>query len=207
MHKGWSLGARVDVTQPYFGAEGQVDDPAHGNPPGSNTARLTGLKRLNAAIIYMECMATAGLPVIVGRRWRLDAAFELGVNPGVSSSTGTSIGHTALTDTGRIYVFSAALGVRGADWWPMFGLELKSSYRLANHDRLTVALEGRLSGTTYWEGAYSIYAGGPSPSTGTFSGHLAYIGFRMGYAFTWGPPRKPRWMRRQEAAGRPVPTP
>lgn len=204
--KRWSYGALVDVTQPFFGIEAQVDDPAHGNPPGSTTARVKGKTRLLPELYYWECMAFAGIPVHVRERWRLDAAVEAGINPRWNTSITTLFGHTASTDTGTIGVFVGGLGA-GLDIYPMVGFRLNASYSLPSLDRLMIALEGRASVTSFWDGGYNMYGFTSNRSEGTFSGHLAYIGFRMGYAFTWGPPRKPKWMRRQEAAGRPVPTP
>ncbi|MBV6404567.1 MAG: hypothetical protein GFGODING_01320 [Flavobacteriales bacterium] len=202
----WSYGALVDVTQPFFGIEAQVDDPAHGNPPGSTTARVKGKTRLLPEFYYWECMAFAGIPVHVRERWRLDAAVEAGINPRWNTSITTLFGHTASTDTGTIGVFVGGLGA-DLDIYPMVGFRFNASYSPPSLDRLMIALEGRASVTPFWDGGYNMYGFTSNRSEGTFSGHLAYIGFRMGYAFTWGPPRKPKWMRRQEAAGRPVPTP
>jgi hypothetical protein len=82
----------------------------------------------------------------------------------------------------------------------MFGLRLNGSYRLVNHDRLSLTLEARMTPSDFWEGGYNMYGMTDQRSEGTFSGKLAYIGFRVGYAFTWGGPRKPRWLRQQEEA-------
>jgi hypothetical protein len=198
--KGWSYGALADVTQPFFSIEAQVDDPAQGNPPGSSTARVAGKTRFLPEFYYWECLGFAGVPVHVDDRWRLDAAVEAGINPRWSTDITTLFGYSASTDTGRLGVFIGGLGA-GLNIWPMFGLRLNASYRLANHDRLMLTLEGRMSATTFWDGGYNMYGMTPQRSEGTFAGNLAYIGFRMGYAFTWGPPRKPKWMRLQEGMG------
>lgn len=202
--KRWSYGALVDVTQPFFKVEAQVDDPAHGTPPGSTTARVEGKNRFLPEFYYWECLAFAGIPVHVRERWRLDATVEAGINPRWNTDITTIFGYTASTDTGTIGVFIGGLGA-GLDIFPLVGFRLNASYRLPSLDRLMVAFEGRASVTPFWDGGYNMYGLTTHRSEGTFSGHLAYIGFRMGYAFTWGPPRKPKWMRRQEAAGRPGP--
>ena len=202
--KRMSYGVTFDVTQPFFSVEAEVDDPKHGQPPGSKTVRLTAKDRwLVPVFYYMECMAFGGMLVHVADRWRLDAALEVGVLPSWSTDVSTGFGYAAPSDTGQIGVFIGALGA-GLDIWPMVGLRLNSSYRLGNHDRLMLALEGRMSATSFWDGGYNMYGSTPQRSEGTFSGRLAYIGFRMGYAITWGPPRKPRWMRKQEEAEKAV---
>jgi hypothetical protein len=196
--KRWSYGGCFDLTQPFFTVEGEVDDPKQGYPPGSGTAR-DAKDRLVPVIYYMELMGFAGIPVHVSDRWRLDAAAEAGVLPSWSTYTSTLFGYTASTDTGYVGVFVGALGA-GLDIWPMFGLRLNASYRLANHNRLMLALEGRMTATNFWDGGYNMYGVTDQRSEGEFQGHLAYIGFRVGYAFTWGGPRKPRWLRQQEEA-------
>lgn len=201
--KRWSYGALVDVTQPFFSVEGQVDDPAHGQPPGATTALVKAKTRFLPEFYYWECLAFASMPVKMSERWRLDAAVEAGMNPRWNTVIITGFGYAAETDTGAIGVFVGGLAA-GLDIWPLVGLRLNASYRTANHNRLQFALEGRVSVTPFWDGGYNMYGRTTQRSEGTFSGHLAYIGFRMGYAFTWGPPRKPLWIRRQAAAGRPA---
>jgi len=194
-----SYGAIFDVTQPFFSVKAEVDDPKQGQPPGSNTVLLKAKDRFIPVHYYMEIMAFAGIPLHVSDRWRLDAALEVGLNPSWSTIVYTGFGYAAPSDTGDVGVFIGALG-GGLDIWPMFGLRLNGSYRLGNHDRLMLALEGRMTTTNFWEGGYNMYGFTDQRSEGDFQGHLAYIGFRMGYAFTWGGPRKPKWLRQQEEA-------
>jgi len=196
--KRWSYGASFDLTQPFFTVEAEVDDPAQGMPPGSGTA-TDAKDRFIPVHYYMEIMAFAGIPVHVRDRWRLDAAVEAGVNPSWSTDISTLFAYSAPSDTGQVGIFIGALGA-GLNIWPMLGLRLNGSYRLKSHDCVMLALEARMSATNFWEGGYNMYGFTDQRSEGEFKGHLAYIGFRMGYAFTWGGPRKPKWLRQQEEA-------
>lgn len=197
--KRWSYGAIFDLTQPFFSVKAEVDDPKQGQPPGSSTVLLRAKDRFIPVHYNMEIMAFAGIPVHVADRWRLDAAVEVGVNPSWSTDISTLFAYSAPSDTGQVGIFIGALGA-GLNIWPMVGLRLNGSYRLGNHDRLMLALEGRMSATNFWEGGYNMYGLTDQRSEGEFSGRLAYIGFRVGYAFTWGGPRKPKWLRQQEEA-------
>lgn len=195
-----SYGAVFDVTQPFFRVQGEVDDAGQAQPPGSGSVVQVAKDRWWLDVFYnMECMAFIGTPLHVDERWRLDVAAEVGVNPSWSTIVYTAFGYAAPSDTGEVGVFIGALGA-GYNIWPMLGLRLNGSYRLGSHDRLMLALEARMTASNFWEGGYNMYGMTSARSEGEFSGKLAYIGFRVGYAFTWGPPRKPKWLRRQEEA-------
>jgi hypothetical protein len=77
-------------------------------------------------------------------------------------------------------------------------------YLLKNLNRLTFDLEAYYQPAILYWGDYFIAPGTSAESEGRFELTGSYVCMSVGYAFTWGPPKQPRWMRKIREQAAPV---
>jgi len=135
-------------------------------------------------------------------RWKLAAFVIAGVIPRWSSLIIYNYRYAPVDPQRPIFQI---ITDEGLDIFPIAGFRLQLDLQAKNNNRWSLMLDGRATLANYYEGSYSLYPDTPIEGGGLLRGRLAYLRIGIGYALTWGAPRKPRWMRLQEQRGLPIP--
>lgn len=88
----------------------------------------------------------------------------------------------------------------GLDIFPTVGFRLQLNWQARNHNRWSLLLDARTTIGNFYNGDYSLLPGTEYAGGGLLRGRLAYARLGIAYGLTWGAPRKPKWLRRQEQA-------
>lgn len=98
-------------------------------------------------------------------------------------------------DTTRLYLLSMTADM-WEDWLPLVKMGCGFSWRLENHNTLSIVLSGQFAlGADLVKGNYVLYPGTANESTGRFSYRPNYLGVQVSYAMAYGPPKLPRRLR------------
>lgn len=189
------FGAEARLVQSVGGIEATLDrqEDTGGNGSG-NVFRYIPSYRFSLRMDHPELTLSVGKVLWSGPKIRIDGALVGGVIPLWSTSRTSFFQHTIPGDTSATKIFSGSVDW-GLDIWPLFGMRAAMHLKLPKLNLLTVQLDARFTTATFYTGEYVIYPETATPTRGTLSSDLAYIGLNIGYAFTWGPPKLPKWMR------------
>lgn len=135
-------------------------------------------------------------------KWSMELGAQVGIMPMGQGTVGRGLAIEDPIDQDQFIL--DVLVQHGGEVYPIFGMLCRIERSLPSMDRISLGIEYRRSATPF----YSTYAFMPGPMLmGELYTHdvpFSWVGLRMGYAFTWGAPRKPRWIRQQEDRGLPV---
>ncbi len=128
-------------------------------------------------------------------RWSTSAAFVAGFIPLWSSIHFKDHRWAPLDPQKPIFLIVTE---EGLDIFPTIGIRLQLNWQARNLNRWSLLMDVRTTVGNFYNGQYSLYPDTPRSGGGLLRGHLTYARVGLGYALTWGAPRKPRWMRLQE---------
>jgi hypothetical protein len=120
------------------------------------------------------------------------AATPLGVNISLS---------TYIPDPNGSVVPVYAETELGDKWHCMIGLATERIFQFKNKDRIGFGLDWRMSLAPNYRTQLVLWPLRPDQETVSRNPHFMWLGIRVGYTFTWGDSRKPRWMRLREERG------
>jgi len=147
----------------------------------------------------LQLMVGLSRTVLQKDRHHLSLGLQVGAMPMANRSTGRGFFVWDPRDPDRAIL--AALVRRGGEVYPTLGIQCRMEHIMQNMDKVSISVESRMTLTNY----YTAYVFRPDQPDGPFTerqdARFFWLGLRVGYGFTWGAPRKPRWVRLREERG------
>lgn len=201
------VGATLNVSETWWRYDMVPDAPGDIGPEVRGLNSPPRIVPLPYSMIVPEITVNGGFVVLEGPRLRLGTGASLGVAWLRNRLLGFRGSHVVpQPDGSQLVVFAGGLDY-GFDVYPLAGFHVQGTWQARNHNRWSLMLEGRSTLTNFYEGGYTLYGGTPTEAGGSLRGRLAYIGLRLGFGLTWGEPRQPRWVRKLQERGLPLPSP
>lgn len=143
------------------------------------------LDRVEFSLMYLHTMT------MVGRRF-----IEVGLGPRLTVAYQGDVSLLATEEGVADHAYLTTIGTYARS--PIAGIAAMFSYGWVGKrfGRWNLEVDGLWMPSLLFEGSYRIASGTIHESGGYFSQSGTYIGLNVSHAFTWGPPKEPRWKSR-----------
>lgn len=134
------------------------------------------------------------------------STFDVALSAGVLALWSTDIGYTFVATDPIHPGVDLAFGTVdfGSSIDPLVGIAIAWSRPLRSLDRVSLTFDTRLSVLNYYDYAALFLDHGNVVADVREQSRFMWFTLHAGYQFTWGPPRRPRWLRLREQRGLPA---